>query len=722
MKKIKIDTLKKKTILLIFSLTVFLITGSALIVSHVVEKQITDKYMADQDVSIEVLSYSLAPMLDLYNYKQVEHLITLSLDYKNIASISVFDGNGTLISSVAKKNVSIEDVDIREYAIITNLKGIIGSIEVGFSKEYINNHIRTVTAVLIFSLMGGSILLCLGLYTLACRYIIEPLEDFTKTLKEINPEHFSSRVKIYRKDEIGTLATIFNRMADNMEKSHNSLQESENKYRSMMEAMSDPVYICSPEFKIEYINQAMLQKIGRDATGELCFKAIFDLNKRCPWCRFDKIQQGQSMAFDIISPDGNQFYHFSSAAIVHSDGVISMLTVLGDTTELKKLENQLIQTQKLESIGVLASGIAHDFNNILTAINGYTEIALMGTHDDLSLKKNLEKVLQASERARDLVSQILTFSRKSKEERKRVQIHLIIDEVIKFLHASLPSTINIQQQIDVENDTVLADPTRVYQILMNLCTNASHAMMQNGGILQINLKNITLDSNFTAPYPNMEPGAFIELTVSDTGHGMSPDILNRIFEPYFTTKEKGSGTGLGMAVVHGIVESHNGCIKVDSEPGKGSTFYVYLPVSVMDIKTEKEAKEPLPTGDERILFVDDEDALLEVGEQILKKLGYDVVGKTSSMEALELFRTKPDQFDLVITDMTMPDMTGDKLSKEFRKIRADIPIIIYTGYSESLPEEKAKGIGINAFIRKPIIIKDFANVVRKVLSENKGKK
>ncbi|MCD4718948.1 MAG: response regulator [Desulfobacula sp.] len=713
----RIDSLNKKTILLIFILTIVCISGSVFMVSQIIEKQAMNKYKLDKETSIEVLSYSLAPMLDLYDYKQVEHLITSSLSYEKIVSVAVFDDSGTLIKSAAKNNVTAKDLDMEKRKITTSLEGIIGSIEIGFSKKYIHDRIRAVTAALIFGLMGGFVLLGLGLYILMRHYIIKPLESLTNTVKEMTFENLSSRVKIFRKDEIGTLAKSFNHMADNLEKSHRVLRESENKYRSMMEAMNDAVYICSSDYRIEYMNPAMIKKTGQNAVGELCFKAIFDLNEQCPWCRHNKIQQGKSLAFDVVDPQGNQFYHASNAAIVHSNGTISMLAVLRDTSELKNLEAQLLQAQKMESIGTLAAGIAHDFNNILSAIFGYTEIALRKIPSDSSLENSLNKVLQAAKRARDLVKQILTFSRKSEKEKKPVQVHLIVNEILKFLRSSLPSTIQIQQQIEIDNDIVWADSTQIHQILMNLCTNASHAMMEKGGILQVNLENMELNSDFTAQYPDIKPGPYLKITVSDTGHGMSSDVLNKIFEPYFTTKEKGSGTGLGMAVVHGIIKNHSGCIKVDSKPGKGAVFYVYLPVINEEETSEKETDQPIPTGNERILFIDDEDILVDLGKQLLEKLGYKVVALTSSVEALEIFRAEPDRFDLVITDMTMPKMTGDSLAKELMKINTDIPIILCTGYSNGISEYKAKKMGIRAFVMKPFVMRELSLIVRKVLDE-----
>ena len=713
----KIESLNKKTILLIFIITFFCIFGSVFIISQIIKKQATNTYNVDKETSIKVLSYALSPMLDSYDYKLVEHLITSALNYEKIACVAVFDNSGTLIKSAAVQNIAIEDLDMEKCKITTSLEGIIGSIEIGFSKKYINNRIQRVITALIFGLMGGLVLLGLGLYALMRHYIIEPLESFTNTVKEMNFENLSSRVRVYRKDEIGTLAAGFNQMADNLEKSHMVLQESENKYRSMMEAMNDAVYISSPDYKIEYMNPAMIKKIGKNAIGEPCFKVIFDLDEKCPWCGYNEIQKGKNPTFDVATQQGNQFYHISNAAIIHSNGTISMLTVLKDTTELKNLETQLIQAQKMESIGTLAAGIAHDFNNILFAIIGYTEMALQNIPVDSKPGKNLNKTLQAGKRAKDLVKQILAFSRKSESKKKPVQVHLIVNEVLKFLRSSLPATIQIHQQIEIGNDTVWADSTQLHQILMNLCTNASHAMMEKGGILQVSLENVELDLDFTAQYSDIKPGSYLKLTVSDTGHGMPPEVLNRIFEPYFTTKKKGAGTGLGMAVVHGIVKSHSGIIKAESEPGKGSVFYIYLPIIDNKEKSEEKSDKPLLTGNENILFVDDEDTLVDLGKQVLEKLGYKVVGMTSSLEALELFRRKPDQFDLVITDMTMPDMTGDRLAKELKKIRADIAIILCTGYSSGISENKAKAMGIGAFMMKPFTMRELSVIVRKVLDK-----
>jgi PAS domain S-box-containing protein len=388
-----------------------------------------------------------------------------------------------------------------------------------------------------------------------------------------------------------------------------------------------------------------------------------------------------------------------------------------DITEKKLLQEQLIQAQKMEAIGTLAGGIAHDFNNILSAIMGYTELSLDRLKKEPLIKENLSEVLKAAKRARDLVKQILTFSRQTEQEMRPIQIKPIVVEALKLLRASIPKTIEIRKNIDCDA-TVLADPTQIHQVLMNLCTNASHAMQQNDGVLEVNLTGVTIDSDFIAQHPEITAGNYLRIEISDSGCGMTRESMARIFNPFFTTKDRGKGTGMGLSVVHGIAKSHGGTITVSSEPGKGSTFNVYLPM-MENIKPPKNnADEPIPTGKERILFIDDEEALVEMGKQMLQELGYEVTARTSSIEALELFRANFDKYDLVITDMTMPHITGEKLAKEFMNFRPDIPIVICTGYSEWISEESAKAMGIKEYAMKPLVKRDLAHIVRKVLDGN----
>ena len=371
----------------------------------------------------------------------------------------------------------------------------------------------------------------------------------------------------------------------------------------------------------------------------------------------------------------------------------------------------------MEAIGTLAGGIAHDFNNILSAIIGYTELVLNDVSRDSQMYSDLQEVLKAGRRAGELVSQILTFSRQREKEKKPIQIVSIMKEAIKLMRASLPSTIEFRQNIESNLGNVLGDPTQIHQMLMNLCTNAGHAMREKGGILDVRLTAVEIGSESLIPHMSMVPGSYVRLSVSDTGSGISENVLERIFEPYFTTKDMGEGTGLGLATVHGIVESHGGTITVDSEVGKGSAFTVYFPIIKGEHITELDTAELIQTGNECILLVDDERELVEMEKRILESLGYSVTSRVSSIEALELFRAKPDQFDLVITDQTMPNMTGDKLTGELRRIRPDIPVILCTGYSELISSERAKALGISKFLMKPLNMIALSDAIREILKQ-----
>ena len=420
--------------------------------------------------------------------------------------------------------------------------------------------------------------------------------------------------------------------------------------------------------------------------------------------------------------DGIEHTMLWSADPIDFEGQECFINVLTDITEHKmiqkekaNLESQLQQAQKMEAIGTLAGGIAHDFNNILGAIIGYTELSLNEAEKDSILYQNLQEVFKASGRAKDLVQQILTFSRQAERERKPVQVKLICKEAIKFLRASLPTSIKIRQKID-SDFLVKADPTQIHQVLMNLCTNAGHAMREKGGVLEVKLTNVKLDEDLSAKFPDLKPGPYIELAVSDTGHGIPAHIIDRIFDPFFTTKENGEGTGMGLSVVHGIVGGCGGEITASSEPSKGATFKIYLPAMKRDNAQAPITEDSIATGTERILFVDDEKALVDLGKRMLESLGYKVTTRTSSIEALELFKAKADSFDLVITDMTMPNVTGEKLASELIRIKPDVPVILCTGYSAHIDQEQALTMGIRAFIFKPVIKGDMAKTIRRVLN------
>ncbi len=382
--------------------------------------------------------------------------------------------------------------------------------------------------------------------------------------------------------------------------------------------------------------------------------------------------------------------------------------------EKKKLEFQLQQVQKIEAIGTLAGGVAHDFNNILSIIIGNTELAMDDVPEENPAHLNLEEINAASIRGKNIVRQLLRFSRKAVLERQPMHIIPIIKDSLKFLRATIPTSIDIRQDIQTTDDTILADSTQIHQIMMNLITNSSQAI-EAEGVIEIGIENVFLNEESCVLYTDLTPGNYIKVTVSDTGQGIAPEAIDRIFDPYFTTKEVDKGSGIGLSVVHGIVKSHGGAIRVKSELGKGTTFTVLFPAVETKTDSEIETDEKLPSGDERILFIDDEESIAKLGHQRLERLGYKVEAKTSPIEALELFRAKPDQFDLVITDLTMPKMTGDKLVKEILNIRSEIPIILCTGFVEKIDEKKAKAIGVSDYIEKPVDKCSFSYTVRKVL-------
>jgi PAS domain S-box-containing protein len=626
-----------------------------------------------------------------------------------------------------------------------------------------------------------------------------------------------------------------------------TLQESEEKYRSMMEAMKDPAYICTPDFHVEYMNAAMIKRTGRDATGESCFKSIHHLEVKCPWCIHDRVQKGEHCEQEVFSPKNHCSYHISNSPIVHVNGSISKMAVFRDITELKlaeenarqseqrfrdlfesitdliytqdldgrflsanpamhrlfgydmdefighkvtdfmepkmesnfisryigeikkqgyhegitcyfkknkekiyieyksslvkpdgaesyisgigrdvtekilsekkvkALQKQIGQAQKMESIGTLAGGIAHDFNNILFPVLGHTEMLMQDLPENSPVHNSLKKIYSGAIRARELVKQILTFSRPKSSELQLMKMQPIIKEALKLIRATIPTTINITQDINGNCGLITADPTQIHQIIMNLTTNAYHAMEESGGELVVSLQEIEL-GEYDIIGPGVASGDYVCLTVADTGVGMDKNLTENIFDPFFTTKEIGKGTGMGLSVVHGIVKSMDGVIKVYSEPGKGSEFQVYFPVEKSSCKEQvPHSKERIQGGTERILLVDDEEAILTMEKIMLQRLGYKVTSHISSIDALEAFRDSPDQFDLVITDMTMPNMSGDKLSTELIKIHPDIPILLCTGFSEAMPQDKMEFIGIKSILLKPVVMKNLAKKIRGAL-------
>ncbi|MFP4499871.1 MAG: response regulator [Candidatus Hydrogenedentota bacterium] len=382
----------------------------------------------------------------------------------------------------------------------------------------------------------------------------------------------------------------------------------------------------------------------------------------------------------------------------------------------QKYEREMQHSQRLESLGVLAGGIAHDFNNVLAAIIGLTDMALQDVDRDSPTYVDLQEALQAAHRAKELVKQILAFSRQTGDERVPLFLHIVIREALKLSRATLPATIEIVDNVDVHSGVVEADAAQMHQVFMNFCTNAAYAMRDTGGRIEVSLRDVDLDERGAAIHPKLQPGPYVMLAVRDTGHGMSPEILKRVFDPFFTTKGPGEGTGMGLSVVHGIINNHGGIVIADSEPGHGTTFIVYLPRVVAPVTEAPYEMVQLPKAEGRILFVDDEEGVRHFGHAALQRLGYDVVVAATGEEALALFEADPGTFDLLITDQVMPQMTGDELVIAARKTRADLPAILFTGFGERITEDKAQEAGICEIVTKPVVASELDAAIRRALS------
>ena len=530
-------------------------------------------------------------------------------------------------------------------------------------------------------------------------------------------------------------AVVSFRDISDKKKALRDLVTSENRYRTMSGIAQDAIILMDDHGRIAYWNPAA-ERIFGYTEGEALGRDLHELimPPRCApelknglarfWSSGEGTAIGQLLEMTALRKGGTEFpVELALSALRQEEGwwavgiVRDISERVRERTEREDLQAQLRHSQKMEAIGTLAGGIAHDFNNILAAIMGYTELALLEVREG-SLRDTLIEVRRASGRAKDLVAHILAFSRQGEMARTPVNVAPIIKETLKMLRASLPTTIEIKQTMGQDLGKILADPTQIHQVLMNLCTNAAHAMRETGGVLEVGLSQVHLHGEPVLRTFDIAPGNYLRLTVRDTGQGVDSKIIDKIFDPFFTTKNRGEGTGLGLSVVHGIVISHGGAIEVQSVPGQGTSFALYFPVleSVSEI-VEAAVSDAPPTGKERVLFVDDETALIELGERILVYLGYQVTTRTSSVEALELFRANPDAFDLVITDYTMPNMTGGELAKHILAIRPDMPIVLCTGFSEVFTEEKAKALGIGGYVMKPISINDLARICRSVLDQ-----
>ena len=595
----------------------------------------------------------------------------------------------------------------------------------GREKTVLDAQVQGVKVVLLLVLVfSGLICIPLGIL-IAGKTITGPIERLLKGVNALKDGFYEKPIPVQTDGELGQLAQSFNEMGKAIHLREDGLKRAKEEWERTFDAITDIITIQNKEFRILLANQATCDflNLPRDEIhGRLCYELFHNKDAPCFNCPTLKtLQNKRSFSSELLCYAGDQERNLlvSSSPILSDDGSCTGIVYTAkDITELKGLETRLRQAQKMEAIGTLAGGIAHDFNNILTPILGYSELLVDILPEESRERKDGEQILKASKRAKELVRQILTFSRQTEHEKTPIQIEHIIKEALKLLRSSIPANIEIRQNVAVDCCTVLADPTQIHQILMNLCTNAYQAMQQKGGTLTVSLEEVEISPEDYRENLALQSGKFLKLSVSDTGCGMDKSLQDKIFEPYFTTKKQGEGTGLGLSVVHGIVKSHHGHVTVYSEPGQGTEFHVYLPCIDESGSYQVEERKQVPLGQhEKILVVDDEEPVANLLAQMLKNLGYEVRVETNSLAALEKFKAEYNSIDLVVTDMAMPGLNGADLASEILKVKPGIPLILCTGFSETINEEKARTLGFSSFLLKPILKNQLATAVREALTK-----
>ncbi len=769
------NTLQKKFIF-VFTLYVGLISAFIYLYFPLkLEKQAL-RFAADKAQSItDMIAMNVSSILVFEDRENMEKILTSVKQNRDVVYLVVLNNKGDVFSVfnhetavkadykfMAREEPVTGDGSIyRTSAPIIHNNGQIGQIFLGMSLENIRFQVArskktiTMVSVVIFILGALAVFLISVVFT-------NPLKNMVRTIEEISAGNLSKRVTFSANDEVGHLATSFNVMVAKLENysrelnqlndeletkvmertkkmqievnerylAQEALKKSEEKYRRLVDNSLAGIYITHDQV-LQFCNRRFAEIFGYLDPEEIIGKHMRDLVTEESWsppaAKEGSIEPGAEITRRYeckgLKKDGAVFDVEVFESYMLSQGKPAIEGILIDITERKKaaeerekLENQLRHAQKMESIGTLAGGIAHDFNNILSAVIGYTELTLEHVPEENNVRVNLERVLSAANRAKEMVKQILAFSRKGEGERKPIWLKEVVEELLKLIRSTLPTTIEIHLDLAESTNAVVANKSEIHRMVMNLCTNAGHAMREDGGILSVSLKEVDLEPAVTDG-KNLEPGRYQQLTISDTGHGMTPEIMSRIFEPYFTTKKEGEGTGMGLSVVHGIVKSCGGDITVYSTPGKGTTIHVFLPVTcerrVEDATGQIE--EAVRGGNETVLVVDDEPFIAELSKEVLEELGYHVIMKTSGIEALEAFKADPGKFDLVVADQTMPHMTGVQLTREMKKVRPDFPVILCSGFSDAINEENYKIYGVDAFLMKPILPRELALAIRKML-------
>jgi PAS domain S-box-containing protein len=681
------------------------------------------------DQQLNQLATSLDNPLWSFDQQTVQLICEAFMAGADVASMEVMQKAGARMETVFH-NTKPETGEVISGTVPVLHEGqVIGHVSIGLSGQVQKAALKR----LLFSGAGVALVILgsafLFMKSLLTRHLTLPLRalgawteqvargDYGPTGQQIADE--------ITEEELRPIVAKFSEMSQQVAAREHSLRESEKKFRDLADLLPGIVFETDPLGKIRFLSSEGLNILGyraEDLNAGLTLAQLAAPRHRTRLARNleQTVQSGgqEGLELSIARSDGDQFPALAFISRIQDGGkVVGLRGIALDITRQKELERQVAQSSKLEAIGTLAGGIAHDFNNILSAIIGYVELTLENRALKDEDQQNIEAVHTAGLRAKDLVRQILMFGRKDEDQKDSVQIHLVVEEALSLVGKTMPASIRIVRDIDRQTGHVTANATRIHQIVMNLCTNAYHALPQEGGTLEVGLRAVQVDSETTLRQGRLEKGGYALLTVRDTGSGMEPDLLDKIFDPFFTTKNPGKGTGMGLSVVHGIVMSHGGALDVATEVGKGTTFSIYLPLISIKAPGENGAEEKVtPGGDERILYVDDDSQLAVLGRRLLTAIGYQVTEVTSSVRALAMFKAAPGAYDMIITDQTMPDLSGSQLAAEALQTRPDIPIIICTGYSEVLDRQEVLDLGVKAVLNKPLNMKQLSRVIRDSLT------
>ncbi len=668
--------------------------------------------------------------------------------------VSVTDQTGTYLSHSNEKNVLQREMDPNYNRLKKMYQGEIFGIDMMHNSMKFTCHVgfvrQTGWSVMIsqpfeksympvkrisWIILSATVFIFLFSFLVSFRYatkITKAFNKFLASLRTIARGDYDTRVTGIQYSEFIEFSDNVERMARKIKERKKRILESQRMFRAVFNADAVGTSIVDRSGTYQMVNDKWTEITGysmSDLSEHTNLSITHPEDRKMMEAFLQGVYDGSRLSGRlekrIIRKDGVTLWVDNTMAIIEEDNDFRYIVgMLVDNTDRKKaeeerrqLESKLQHAFKMEAVGSLAGGIAHDFNNILAAILGYTDLAKDDTDKNSQVAGYLDQIMLAGNRAKDLVRQILTFSRQSDTGRTTFKLEKVIEEAIKMLRPSIPTSIEIHQEIDSDIGYIFANPSKLHQVLINLCTNSFQSMEEEGGMIEISLKKKSLSAEDLRHIPGVKAGSFACLIVKDSGPGIPPQVREKIFDPYFTTKDFGKGTGMGLSIVHGIVSNYGGFITLDEKTDKGATFLVFLPIVEKDVDQSQMESSVIPTGEESILFVDDEEVIVNMGKSMLEKLGYTVTASTSSREALDLFKQDPEKFDLVITDQTMPGMTGAELSVRLLEIRPDIPIIMCSGYSSVISEEKAMAIGVKKFALKPLTKKDLTRLVRTVLAQ-----